>query len=183
MGGESEQVLRLIFDDAAEQERAIIFFDEIDSVAGHRSAEGHEASRRVVAQLLTLMDRADPDENVVVIATTNRPEDIDEALLRPGRFDWRIEFPKPNLEDRIEMLDIAARHHTTEGILPHADMAARTENWTAADLALIWAEAALLAAVDEREAIISEDYDGGFRRVSEQRRLAHGRSGRRERRE
>jgi len=169
--GESEQVLRLIFDDAAKQDRAIIFFDEIDSVAGKRSENDHDGSRRVVTQLLTLMDRAEPNENVIVIATTNRPDDIDEALLRAGRFDWRIEFPSPTRDDRVEMLNIAAERYTTIGNLPHSEMAQQTEGWTAADLDLIWTEAALLAVADGREVIMSEDYAGGFRRVQEQKRL------------
>jgi transitional endoplasmic reticulum ATPase len=170
--GESEQVLRIIFDDAAKQDRAIIFFDEIDSVAGRRSENDHDASRRVVTQLLTLMDRAEPSENVIVIATTNRPDDIDEALLRAGRFDWRIEFPPPTRDDRVEMLNIAANRYTNMGYLPHSEMAQQTEGWTAADLDLIWTEAALLAVADGREVIMAEDYAGGFRRVQEQKRLA-----------
>jgi transitional endoplasmic reticulum ATPase len=89
--GQSEEILRRLFEDAAKQERgAIIFFDEIDSVAGQRRDESHEASRRVVAQLLALMDGFTPDNNVVVVAATNRPQDIDAALRRPGRFDWEI---------------------------------------------------------------------------------------------
>ena len=87
--GQSEEILRRLFEHAIEQKRAIIFFDEIDSIAAHRNDEAHEASRRVVAQLLTLMDGFDGN-NVVVIAATNRPQDIDVALRRPGRFDWEI---------------------------------------------------------------------------------------------
>lgn len=170
--GQSEEVLRLIFDDAAKQERAIIFFDEIDSVAGRRSENDHDGSRRVVTQLLTLMDRAEPDENVMVIATTNRPEDIDEALLRAGRFDWRVEFPAPSVDDRLEILKIAADRHSIKGTLPHSEMASQTEGWTAADLSLIWAEAALLAVADDRSVIMAEDYVGGYQRVQEQKRLA-----------
>jgi transitional endoplasmic reticulum ATPase len=85
--GQSEELLRKLFEDAEKQKQAIIFFDEIDSVAGQRADESHEASRRVVAQLLTLMDGFTKN-NVVVIATSNRPQDIDIALRRPGRFDW-----------------------------------------------------------------------------------------------
>jgi transitional endoplasmic reticulum ATPase len=94
--GQSEELVRRIFEDAAKQERAIIFFDEIDSIAAHRETESHEASRRVVAQLLTAMDGFTKDQNVIVIATTNRPQDIDVALRRPGRLDWEIHFPLPD---------------------------------------------------------------------------------------
>lgn len=166
--GESEEVLRMIFDAAAKEERAIVFFDEIDSVAGRREENDHDASRRIVATLLTMMDRAEPEENVLVLATTNRPDDIDEALLRAGRFDWTIEFPKPSLEDRAEILAIGADRHTIKGDLPLATVPAQTEGWTAADLDLIWAEASLFAVSDEREAIMAEDFVAGFQRVREQ---------------
>ena len=87
--GQSEELLRKLFQAAAKHDKAIIFFDEIDSVAAQRGDESHEASKRVVAQLLTLMDGFTPDTNVVVIAATNRPQDLDVALRRPGRFDGR----------------------------------------------------------------------------------------------
>lgn len=166
--GESEEVLRMIFDAAAKEERAIVFFDEIDSVAGRREENDHDASRRIVATLLTMMDRAEPEENVLVLATTNRPDDIDEALLRAGRFDWTIEFPKPSLEDRVKILAIGADRHTIKGDLPLATVSAQTEGWTAADLDLIWAEASLFAVSDEREVIMAEDFVAGFQRVQEQ---------------
>lgn len=167
--GQSEEILRKLFEDAAKQEQAIIFFDEIDSVASHRDEESHEASHRVVAQLLTLMDGFTSDNNVVVIAATNRPQDIDAALRRPGRFDWEINFPLPNLHDRELILRASARHLLTSGELPHEWVAQQTEWWSAADLAAIWSEAALLAVADGRQVIIEEDYIGGFERVSSQR--------------
>ena len=80
--GQSEELLRLLFADASRQEAAIIFFDEIDSVAGQRGDDTHEASRRVVAQLLALMDGFNPENNIIVIAATNRPQDLDAALRR-----------------------------------------------------------------------------------------------------
>jgi transitional endoplasmic reticulum ATPase len=170
--GESEQVLRLIFDDAKRKSRSIIFFDEIDSVAPQRDEGAHEASKRVVAQLLTLMDGFAPHHNVMVVATTNRPEDIDQALLRPGRFDWEIEFPKPGYDDRDKILRVSARKLNLEGPLPWATVARDTEGWTGADLVAIWSEAALVAARDERDAIMAEDFYEGFRRVGEQKRIA-----------
>jgi len=170
--GQSEEILRRLFEDAARQERAIIFFDEIDSVAGQRADESHEASRRVVAQLLALMDGFTPDENVVVIAATNRPQDIDAALRRPGRFDWEIHFPLPDESDRKSILEASARHLRVRGELPHAWAARCTADWSAAELAAIWSEAALLAVADGRDAIIEEDYMGGLERVANQRHRA-----------
>jgi transitional endoplasmic reticulum ATPase len=154
--GQSEEVLRTIF-------------DEIDSVATQRSDETHEASRRVVAQLLTLMDGFTPSDNIVVIATTNRPQDIDVALRRPGRFDWEIEFGLPSFEDRQEILRASSSGLRVDGALPHAAIAAETEGWSSADLAAIWTEAAMIAVIDERDVLVAEDYFAGFLRVSEQK--------------
>ena len=170
--GQSEEVLRKLFAAAAKHDKAIIFFDEIDSVAAQRGDESHEASKRVVAQLLTLLDGFRGDTNVVVIATTNRPQDLDVALRRPGRFDWEIEFPLPNGRDRIDILTTTARRLSTIGPLPHAWVAERTAGWSAAELAHIWNEAALLAIADEREAVREEDYVGGLERVSDYRNRA-----------
>ena len=167
--GQSEEIIRKLIKDAAKQEKAIIFFDEIDSVAGQRADESHEASHRVVAQLLALMDGFTSDDNVVVIAATNRPQDIDAALRRPGRFDWEINFPLPDRRDRELILKASARKLSTYGTLPHSWVSQNTESWSAAELAAIWSDAALLAAADGRSEIIAEDYVGGFERVSAQR--------------
>ncbi|MHB8661674.1 MAG: ATP-binding protein [Acidimicrobiales bacterium] len=168
--GQSEEILRKLFEHASKQERAIVFFDEIDSVAAQRSDEAHEVSRRVVAQLLTLMDGFTSDNNVVVIATTNRPQDIDVALLRPGRFDWEVQFPLPDRQDRESILRVSARRLATIDPLPHSLVAEKTESWSGAELSAVWSEAALLAVADGRAAIMAEDYIGGFERVSDQRR-------------
>lgn len=167
--GQSEELLRILFEHATSQPSAILFFDEIDSVAAKRDEDAHEASRRLVAQLLTLMDGFKHDGNVVVIATTNRPGDIDPALRRPGRFDWEINFPLPNQDDREAILVASARKINIVGPLPHRRIAEMTETWSAADLAAIWTEAAMLAVVDNRDAIMLEDYIGGFEAVKEQR--------------
>lgn len=169
--GQSEEILRLIFEYAKKQKRCIVFFDEIDSVAGQRTDDSHESSRRVVAQLLTKMDGFTPSDNVVVIAATNRPQDIDVALLRPGRFDWEIQFPYPSLEDRKAILRTSQKRHQVRGELPYAYVASRSEGWTGAELAAIWTEAALLAVTDERDAIAAEDYLGGYQRVAAQHAL------------
>lgn len=169
--GESEETLRSIFTAAEDEEDgAIIFFDEIDSVASARGSTSHEASRSVVAQLLTLMDGFKPNSNVIVIAATNRPDDIDPALRRPGRFDWEIEFPPPGERDREEILRASSRLLKTEDNLPHADIARDAHSWSAADLAVIWSEAALVAVKDGRRKVSDEDYRIGFEKVQEQRR-------------
>ena len=170
--GQSEELLRKLFEAASNEKKAIIFFDEIDSVAAQRGDESHEASKRVVAQLLTLMDGFTSDSNVVVIAATNRPQDLDVALRRPGRFDWEIEFPYPDERDREDILTKTARRLCTRDPLPHGAIASRSAGWSAAELAQIWSEAALLAVVDKRNQIYEEDYVGGFERVSRYRNRA-----------
>jgi transitional endoplasmic reticulum ATPase len=168
--GQSEELLRKIFESASKDDRAIVFFDEIDSVATQRADEAHEATKRIVAQLLTLMDGFTSDSNVVVIATTNRPQDIDTALRRPGRFDWEIEFTMPDREDREAILRASARRLSTAEPLSYAWISEHSDSWSAADLSAIWTEAALLAVTDSRTAIANEDLFGGFERVSSQRR-------------
>lgn len=170
--GQSEEILRKIFQDAQNEEQAIIFFDEIDSIAGQRDSESHEASRRIVAQLLTLMDGFSSNDNIVVIATSNRPQDIDVALRRPGRFDWEIKFPLPNYDDRVLILQTISRQRKTSGKMPHEYIAKKTNGWSAADLKAIWVEAALLAVEEKRGKIIVEDYIGGFERVKHQKMSA-----------
>lgn len=162
--GASEATLRRLFEAAAKQKRAIIFFDEIDSIAARRGSDNNGESKRVVAQLLTLLDGFAGD-NVIVIAATNRVEDIDEALLRPGRFDWEIEFPLPSESDRLQILQIGAARLKTLDPLPLEDLARLTDDWSGAMLTAIWTEAALLAAGDTRTAISSEDLAIAYERV------------------
>ena len=172
--GQTEELIRKLFEAARKEEKAIIFFDEIDSVAAQRGDESHEASKRVVAQLLTLMDGFKPETNVVVIAATNRPQDLDVALRRPGRFDWEIEFPYPDDSDREDILAKTARRLRTKDPLPHGVIAGMSAGWSAAELAHIWSEAALLAVEDNRCQIYEEDYIGGFERVSHYRNRSRG---------
>lgn len=167
--GDTEETLRRIFDAATDSAsgRAIVFFDEIDSIAESRSSDSHEASKRLVAQLLTLMDGFDDKgKSVVVIAATNRAETLDPALTRPGRFDWEIEFGLPNLFDRLQILRVRARGLKTSSDLPLEDIAVLSEGWSAADLTAIWTEAALVAAGDSRGAIAAEDIAQAYERVA-----------------
>lgn len=163
--GDSEETLRRLFEDAAKQDRAIIFFDEIDSIAARRSNDSNGESKRVVAQLLTLLDGFEASSNVVVIAATNRVEDIDEALLRPGRFDWEIQFGLPSLADRYTILQVTAGRLSTIGTMPLEEIAQMTEGWSGAMLTAIWSEAALLAASAGRRAIADEDVAVAYERV------------------
>ena len=102
--GESEQQLRSIFEDAAKEAPSIIFIDELDSIAPKREEVTGEVERRVVAQLLTMMDGLESRGEVIVIGATNRLDAIDPALRRPGRFDREIEIGVPSAIDRNEIL-------------------------------------------------------------------------------
>ncbi|MEV6825553.1 AAA family ATPase [Amycolatopsis sp. NPDC051102] len=167
--GDSEKLVRDIFNDAEQHQPAIIFFDEIDSLAPQRGDDTHEASRRLVGQLLTKMDGYNKRTNVMVIATTNRPEDIDDALRRPGRFDWQVVFTLPDRDDREDILRKSVREMNVEGDLPHGLIADRTEGWSPAELAGIRSEAALFAIKDDRDAVTVEDYLAGFELAANQR--------------
>lgn len=167
--GDTEGKLRKIFDAAANSDngRAIIFFDEIDSIAEKRSSDSHEASKRLVAQLLTLMDGFDnKGKNVIVIAATNRVDTLEPALTRPGRFDWEIEFGLPTRSDRYDILKVAGKHLKIAPDLPLEDVADLTEGWSAAELTFIWTEAALLAVGDSRKEVAAEDFVQAFERIS-----------------
>lgn len=165
--GDSEKLLRTIFKDAQTKEKAIIFFDEIDSVASKRQDDSHELSKRVVTQLLTLMDGFDKNSNTLVIATTNRPDDIDPALRRPGRFDWEIEFYSPRtLEERKHILLASGRNISKAENLPYERIATKMDDWSASEITAIWNEAGLLAAKDNRKKIYTEDFLEAHRRIS-----------------
>jgi len=114
--GESERRLREIFEQAAQSAPSIIFIDEIDSIAPKRGQVTGEAEKRLVAQLLTLLDGMEPRQNTVVIAATNRPEALDEALRRPGRFDREIVVGVPDEPGRREILGIHTREAALEAV-------------------------------------------------------------------
>jgi transitional endoplasmic reticulum ATPase len=141
--GESEKRLRQLFEEAAEAAPSIIFIDEIDSIAPKRGQVTGEAEKRLVAQLLTLMDGIEPRQNLVVIAATNRPEAIDEALRRPGRFDREIVVGVPDEPGRREILGIHTRGMPLSPEVDLDDLARRTYGFVGADLAALTREAAL----------------------------------------
>ena len=143
--GESEKKLRQLFEQASEQAPSIIFIDEIDSIAPKRSQVTGEAEKRLVAQLLSLMDGLEPRQNLVVIAATNRPEAIDEALRRPGRFDREIVVGVPDQKGRREILGIHTRGMPLNASVDLDELARQTYGFVGADLAALTREAALEA--------------------------------------
>jgi len=143
--GESESKLRQIFEEAAKAAPSIVFIDEIDSIAPKRGQVSGEAEKRLVAQLLTLMDGLEARANVVVIAATNRPEAIDEALRRPGRFDREIIVGVPDERGRREILGIHTRGMPLGDKVDLGELARTTYGFVGADLAALAREAAIEA--------------------------------------
>ena len=143
--GESEAQLRKIFDDARKRAPCIIFFDEIDSLAPKRERVEGEVEKRVVAQLLALMDGLKSRGDVIVMAATNRPNAIDPALRRPGRFDREIAIGIPNEKARRDILEIYARGMPLGEGVDLADLAQTTHGFTGADLNALCREAAMAA--------------------------------------
>ncbi|MBC7108338.1 MAG: CDC48 family AAA ATPase [Methanomassiliicoccales archaeon] len=144
--GESEKAVRETFRKARQAAPCIIFMDEIDSIAPVRGGDfDSRVTERVISQLLTEMDGLESLHNVVVIAATNRPDMLDPALLRPGRFDRLVHIPAPNLEGRRKILEVHIRKKPLADDVDLDDLAKRTEGYTGADLAALVNEAVMLA--------------------------------------
>lgn len=144
--GESEGHLRKLFDEATKQAPSIIFIDEIDSIAPKRESLGgeHQVERRVVAQLLSLMDGLKARGQVIVIAATNIPNAIDPALRRPGRFDREIVIPIPDRHGRLEILEIHSRGMPLAQDVDLEQLANITHGFVGADLEALCREAAMI---------------------------------------
>jgi len=143
--GESEQQLREIFDDAQDESPSIIFIDELDSIAPKREDVTGEVERRVVAQLLTMMDGLETRGQVIVIAATNRVDAVDPALRRPGRFDREIEIGVPDEIGREEVLKIHTRGMPLSDDVNLGRLADETHGFVGADIESLTKEAAMRA--------------------------------------
>ncbi|HVO77870.1 MAG TPA: AAA family ATPase, partial [Methanomassiliicoccales archaeon] len=143
--GESEERLREIFKQAEENAPTIIFIDEIDSIAPKRDEVSGETERRVVAQLLALMDGLESRGKVVVIGATNRPNALDPAIRRPGRFDREIEINIPNRDGRLEILQIHTRGMPLSKDVVLEKLADLTHGYAGADLSALCKESAMHA--------------------------------------
>ncbi|MEM2621069.1 MAG: CDC48 family AAA ATPase, partial [Thermofilaceae archaeon] len=143
--GESEARLREIFKEAEENSPAIIFIDELDAIAPKREEVTGEVERRVVAQLLALMDGLKGRGQVIVIGATNRPNAVDPALRRPGRFDREIAFPVPDKRARKEILQVHTRNMPLAEDVRLEELSEITHGFTGADLAALCREAAMRA--------------------------------------
>jgi len=154
--------VRSMFNDAKKMAPAIIFIDEIDSIGRKRGAGiggGHDEREQTLNQLLSELDGFEPNENVIVMAATNRPDILDSALLRPGRFDRRISVDLPSLKDRVEILKIHARNKRLSDDLNLEEVARGTPGFSGADLENLLNEAAILAARKNKDKIEQKDID------------------------
>jgi len=160
--------VRDLFEQAKENAPAIVFIDEIDAVGRHRGAGmggGHDEREQTLNQLLVEMDGFDVRGGVILIAATNRPDVLDPALLRPGRFDRQIAVEAPDMKGRLEILKV---HSEGKPVAPDVDLAAvarRTPGFTGADLANVLNEAALLTARQNAQVITNEYMDEAIDRV------------------
>src|SRR6478735_11734836 len=155
--GESEKGIREVFRKARQAAPCIVFFDELDAVAPRRGSDGDaRVTERVISQMLTEMDGLEDLNGVVVIGATNRPDMIDEALLRPGRFDRILEVPLPNKEARKEILNIHTKRKPLDNTVDLEKISELTEMWTGADIAAM-VNAAAISAIKEHLTISNEN--------------------------
>jgi transitional endoplasmic reticulum ATPase len=157
MAGESEANLRKAFEEAEKNAPAIIFIDEIDSIAPKREKANGEVEKRVVSQLLTLMDGLKGRSNVVVIGATNRPNSIDAALRRFGRFDREIDIGVPDENGRLEIFRIHTRNMKLDDDVDPESIAKQTHGFVGADIAALCTEAAMQCIREKMDLIDIEE--------------------------
>ena len=160
--------VRDLFETARKAPASIIFIDEIDAVGRHRGAGlggGHDEREQTLNQLLVEMDGFGSHEGIIVIAATNRPDILDPALLRPGRFDRQITVSYPDIKGREEILKVHSKNKPLEQTVDFAKIAKTTAGFTGADLANLLNEAALIAARRKKSLIGMDDIDDAFIKV------------------
>ncbi|QCC46633.1 proteasome-activating nucleotidase Pan2 [Halobellus limi] len=168
--GEGSRLVRDLFDLAAEREPAVIFIDEIDAVAAKRTdskTSGDAEVQRTMMQLLSEMDGFDDRGDVRIMAATNRFDMLDEAILRPGRFDRLIEVPKPAPEGREQILEIHTRDMNVAADVDFADLAEQLEDYSGAEIAALATEAGMFAIRDDRTEVRRQDFDDAYEKVED----------------
>lgn len=165
--GEGAKLVRQVFNLAREESPAIIFIDEIDAISSKRMNQttgGDREVNRTMMQLLSELDGFDPRGNVRIIGATNRIDILDEAILRPGRFDRKIEIPRPVFEGRKEILKIHSRDMNLRNV-NLGKIAELTDGSTGADLRSICTEAGMNAVREDREFVVHEDFLDSMKEV------------------
>ena len=160
--------VRKLFEKARKVSPCIIFIDEIDAIGSRRTSSGGAESEnnQTLNQLLVEMDGFDTDETIIVLAATNRPEMLDKALLRPGRFDRRITIGLPDMRGREEILKIHAKGKKFDDDVNLRSIAEDTAGFTGAELANILNEAAIIATINKHEAITNKDIEDAVKKVT-----------------
>ncbi len=166
--GEGARIVREIFYMARKRSPSIVFIDELDAVASRRldiATSGDREVQRTLMQLLSMLDGFDPRGDVRIIAATNRPDILDSALTRPGRFDRIIEFPFPDKTARIQILKIHMRNMSIHSDVDVSLLAKKTPGASGADLKAICTEAGMFAIRELRDVVYREDFDKAITKV------------------
>ena len=167
--GVSASRVRDLFEEAKKKAPCIVFIDEIDAVGRQRGAGlggGHDEREQTLNQLLVEMDGFSSEETIIVLAATNRPEMLDKALLRPGRFDRQITIPAPDIAGREEILKIHSKDKKLANDVSLHSIAEDTAGFTGAELANILNEAAIIATKNQHNAITNDDLDEAVKKVT-----------------
>jgi proteasome regulatory subunit len=160
--GEGARLVRDLFQLAAEEEPAVVFIDEIDAIASRRTdskTSGDAEVQRTMMQLLSEMDGFDDRGEIRIMAATNRFDMLDEAILRPGRFDRLIEVPKPGVEGREKILEIHSREINVDPDIDFARLAEELDDYSGADIESLVTEAGMFAIRNDRTTVTREDID------------------------
>ncbi len=159
--GEGARLVRELFELGRERAPSILFIDELDAVGAKRlemATSGDREVQRTLMQLLAEMDGFEPLGNVKIIAATNRPDILDAALLRPGRFDRVIDIPMPDHRARVDIFKIHTRGINIQGELDYELLASKTDGASGADIKAICTEAGMFAVRDDRDHVVAEDF-------------------------
>jgi len=175
--GEGGRLVRELFDLAKEKAPSIIFIDEIDSIGSKRldsSTSGDREVQRTLMQLLSEMDGFDSNQNVKIIAATNRPELLDKALLRPGRFDRIIEIGLPDRDARENILQIITKQMSLDNSMILEKIANKTEGFSGAELKALVMEAGIKAILDEKSTVSEKNFSEALQLIVENRKETLG---------
>jgi proteasome regulatory subunit len=177
--GEGAKLVRDLFEVARENEPAVIFIDEIDAIASKRTdskTSGDAEVQRTMMQLLSEMDGFDERGDIRIIAATNRFDMLDEAILRPGRFDRLIEVPKPDAEGRELIFQIHTRDMNVADDVDFAELAELADDASGADVKAICTEAGMFAIRDDRTEIVKQDFVDAWEKLQGSETMETGES-------